>query len=343
MSFTASPKITVIIPVLNAAGILENCLGSITKQDYPAGAIQILVADGGSADATRDIAARYNATILNNPDRVAESGKRLAMEQAAGKYIVFLDADNELSHSDFLSLAVNALEEHPQTLGVECYYPASERMSSFCSYLTATLHISDPVSWMMSVTPVLVSASDMVEIWRYPDGSLAYPLGANGFVLRRVDLESVGAKDYFEDTVMVLKLAQRGRHEWIRLGGRGVHHYIVNGIGDFLRKRRRQTYHFLSQRRRPNQPPSWTSADPAMPGWLACLACISVIIPLWQTIRGLVRTRDLLWFWHAPACLLSVIGVAWGLITFLASNRTADAEAQLQPKQKIANSETPPP
>ncbi|MEK7781177.1 MAG: glycosyltransferase family 2 protein [Verrucomicrobiota bacterium] len=335
MNHDVPPKVTVIIPVLNAAGILENCLRSLARQDYPAAAVEILVVDGGSTDNTREIAKRYHATLLDNPQRVAESGKRLAMEHAHGDYIFFLDADNEVSHPDFLSLAVQAMEKCPRALGVESYYPANDRMGSFCAYLTATLHISDPVSWMMSATPVRSSSDGTVEVWRFPENSLAYPLGANGFVLRRSDLVSVGAKDYFEDTVMVLKLAQSGRREWLRLQGRGVHHYIVSGVREFLKKRRRQTYHFLAQRRRPNQPSSWTSENPPIPGWLACLACASVIVPLWQTLRGLLRTGDTRWLWHPVACLLSVLGVAWGTLTFLLTKRDADAEARLQPTQKI--------
>lgn len=335
MNHAGPPQVTVIIPVLNAAGILENCLRAITEQDYPAAAVKILVVDGGSKDATREIATRYGATILDNPQRVAESGKRLAMEHASGDYILFLDADNEISHKDFLSLAIAALEKHPQALGVESYYPANARMSSFCAYLTATLHISDPVSWMMSANPKRIRSEGPVEVWQFPENSLAYPLGANGFVLRRNDLLSVGAKDYFEDTVMVLKLAQAGRREWLRLNDRGVHHYIVSGVGEFLKKRRRQTYHFLSQRQRSNQPPSWTSANPPIPGWLACLACASMIVPLLQTLRGLIRTGDSRWLWHPLACFLSVLGVAWGVLTFRLTKRDADAEARLQPTQKI--------
>ncbi len=331
------PKVSIIIPVLNAEGLLENCLRAISEQTYPAAALEILVPDGGSTDQTRAIAARYGATVLDNPDRVAESGKRLALKHATGDYVLFLDADNELSHRDFIALAADALAVHPQALGVESYYPANERMSSFCAYLTTTLHISDPVAWMMSVAPVAVRSVGAVELWRFPDHSLAFPLGANGFMFRRVDLLSVGATEYFEDTAMVLKLAQRGRCEWLRLTGRGVHHYIVSGLGDFLRKRRRQTYHFLSQRHRTDRPPSWTTTKPAMPGWLACLACASLIVPLWQTGRGLIQTGDSRWLWHPLASLLSVLGVAWGVLTFLLSERNADAEAMLQPKQKIGD------
>lgn len=329
----AFPRLSIIIPILNAAGVIERCLRSIQAQNYPKDRIEVLAADGGSSDSTRQIIIRYGGMVIENPQRIAEQGKRVALTKATGEFIVFLDADNELSHDDFLSLAVHALQKHPQALGLESYYPAGPDMGSFCAYLTATLHISDPISWMLSVKPVHVRSDGPVEIWSFPSDSLAYPLGANGFIFRKSDLISIGADEKFEDTVMVLRLAQQGRREWLRLAGRGVHHYIVNGLTDFLKKRRRQTYHFLSLQ---NQHVSWTNEHPRMPGWMACVACGTVIVPIFQAFSGWIRTGDRRWLWHPLASLLSAIGVAWGILTFLISKRTSDAEAALQPTQKIS-------
>lgn len=334
MNNTSLPKVSFIIPVLNAAGILENCLQSIRRQDYPQEQIEIIVADGGSADGTPEIAKAYGAQLLANPERVAESGKRVALATAMGEYIFFTDSDNELASVDFVRLAVQALAANPQALGLESYYPAAPGMNSFCAYLTQTLHISDPVTWMMCVNPLRLGICDGVERWTFPEGSLAYPLGANGFVFRKADLDSIGAAQSFEDTHVALRLAQSGRREWLRLKDRGVHHYVVRGALDFLKKRRRQTYHFLSLRHHSEL--SWTRMNPRMPGWAACLLCATLIVPLMQMVRGLCQTRDVRWFWHPPAGLISVLGVAWGLVTFVSSKRTADAEAGLQPIRRVS-------
>ena len=332
MKPTDAPRVSFIIPVLNSANILGNCLRSIRQQDYPEQLIEILVADGGSVDDTVALARTFNARTMNNPERVAESGKRVALAAATGQYIVFLDSDNELSSRDFVRLAVRALAANPQALGVESYYPAARGMNSFCAYLTQTLHISDPVTWMMCVNPRRVGSSDGVERWTFPEGSLAYPLGANGFVFRRTDLASIGATEFFEDTHVALRLAQNGQREWLRLTGRGVHHYVVRGLLDFLKKRRRQTYHFLSLKR--NSDLSWTRMNPRMPGWVACLLCATLVVPLAQTLRGLARTGDIRWLWHPLASFLSVLGVAWGILTHVFTKRTAEAEASLQPVQR---------
>jgi glycosyltransferase involved in cell wall biosynthesis len=291
-----------------------------------------LVVDGGSVDNTCALAAQQGAQVLRNPHRVAEAGKGLALGRATGDYVLFLDADNELSHPDFLRLAVAALGAHAEALGVESYYPASTRMGSFCAYLTETLHISDPIAWAMSVTPCCLSREGETERWTFPAGSLAYPLGANGFLFRRADLLAVGAEQDFEDTDVALRIARRGRQEWLRIRGRGVHHYTCRGLGDFVRKRRRQTYHFLSRRVR--RPGSWTEAGVRLPAWLACLYAASVWGPLWDAFRGWLRDRDARWWWHPVASLASALGVAWGTATYALSKRDANAEAQLQPPHR---------
>ncbi|HVU26918.1 MAG TPA: glycosyltransferase family 2 protein [Verrucomicrobiae bacterium] len=332
------PNVSFIVPTLNAAAVLPACLRSVRNQEYPPEKIEIIVADGGSADNTRTIAESFDARVLNNPERVAESGKRLALQSAIGEYIVFADADNELSSRDFVRLAVDALAKNPQALGVESYYPAAPGMNSFCAYLTETLHISDPVTWMMCVNPVLLARENDVERWTFPKDSYAFPLGANGFIFRRADLLSIKATEHFEDTHAALQLALNGQCEWLRLAGRGVHHYVVSGLKDFLKKRRRQTYHFLSLQKKTGL--SWSRMNPKMSAGVSCILCGTVILPLAQTISNFCRTRDARWFWHPIAGFVSVLGVAWGFLTFAVSKRTADAEASLQPVQRASKNET---
>ncbi|MBM3844988.1 MAG: glycosyltransferase [Verrucomicrobia bacterium] len=331
---TPLPKVSFLIPTLNAAGILETCLRSIRNQDYPSDLVEIVVADGGSSDGTRELAGRYGARVVENPRRGYDSGKCEAFAASTGEYSIFVDADNELTHPDFTRRAVAALGSHPNALGLESYYFASPQMSSFCVYLSELLHVSDPVAWMMSVNPVMKSSVDGVEQWTFPKGSLAFPMGANGFVFRRSDLAHLTAQDLFEDCTIVLELAQKGRSDWLRLRGRGVHHYVVGGFADFVRKRRRQTFHFLSQRT--EHKVSWTQFKPHLPPWAACLYCVSFVGPAFHAVRGYWRTGNVEWLWHLIACPASVFGIAWGVWTYWTQRSDAGAEAKLQPKQALS-------
>lgn len=306
------PKISFIIPTLNAAGILGNCLDSIRRQDYPQDRIEILLGDAGSKDATREIAKKYGAQVFDDRGRNIEDGKRAALIHATGDYVVFIDADNEITHPDYIRLAVAALAAHPEAFGVESYYSQSDRMTSFCGYLTSLLHISDPVAWMMSIKPVFVKAEGEVESWAFPEKSLAYPVGSNGFVFRKSELDLAKADTNYSDTHTSVRLIQAtGKRQWLRIRGRGVFHYYVTSLPDFLKKRQRATCHFLDMNKEHGF--SWTERKPRMPGWLAVLVCATVIVPVLQMCFELVRSRDVRWLWHPLASFVSAWGVASGV------------------------------
>ena len=325
------PRVSFIMPTLNVEALLDNALSSITRQTYPRNRYEILLADAHSTDRTRAIAEKYHAIVLNDDGKNMEEGKRLALQHATGEYIVFVDADNEITHPDYIELAVRALVANPQALGVESYYLPSPKMSSFCAYLTHRLHISDPIAWLMSANPELVARDGEVERWTLPGGSLSYPLGANGFVFRRADLESVKAGEHFQDTHTALHLMRAGKHEWLRIRGRGVHHYYVQTLRGFVQKRRRATVHFL--RVQEEAKANWMKEKPPVPLWLAGVYCVTFIGPLWHTVRGWARDGDARWLWHVPASLGSVLGDAWGVWTYKTRGGDEKLVAKLKPKQ----------
>lgn len=58
-----APLISIVMPAYNAERTIELALRSIRMQTI-ADQIEILVIDGGSTDATREIARQYGAVIL---------------------------------------------------------------------------------------------------------------------------------------------------------------------------------------------------------------------------------------------------------------------------------------
>jgi glycosyltransferase involved in cell wall biosynthesis len=325
------PMVSFIMPTLNAGALLDNCLASIARQTYPRNRYEIILADAHSTDSTRDIAKKYGAIVLDDDGKNMEEGKRLALARANGDYVVFVDADNEITHADYIELAVTALAKNPQALGVESYYLPSPRMSSFCAYLSHLLHISDPICWLMSANPQLVERIGDVERWKLPGDTFSYPLGANGFVFRRADLESVKADEHFQDTHAALHLMRAGKGEWLRIHGRGVHHYYVQTLWRFVQKRRRATVHFL--RVQEEAKTNWMKESPPVPLWAATLYCVTFLGPLYHTLRGLVD--DWRWLWHLPACPASVIGNAWGVWTYKTRKHDKKLVANLKPEQAL--------
>jgi glycosyltransferase involved in cell wall biosynthesis len=328
------PKVSFIMPALNAAGIIENCLKSIREQDYPKDRMEILVGDAGSKDGTSDLVRKYDGQVFPDNGRNIEDGKKTALIHATGDYIVFIDADNEITHPDYIRLAVDALGKHPESFGVESYYLPSPKMTSFCAYLTHLLHISDPVAWMMSIKPVFLGREGDVERWTFPEESMAYPVGSNGFVFRRAELDLVNAREQYSDTHTSVRLIQAtGKRQWLRIRGRGVHHYYVASLGEFLKKRQRATCHFLDMKREYGF--SWVERKPRLPAWAACAWCVSGLLPTLQAIRGLIRSGDVRWLWHPFASFFSVLGVLSGWWIYKRRGGDKKLIHSLQPKQTL--------
>jgi len=55
---SALPFVSIAMPSYNEEPYIEECLRSLLGQDYPADRMEILVADGGSQDKTREIVNR---------------------------------------------------------------------------------------------------------------------------------------------------------------------------------------------------------------------------------------------------------------------------------------------
>lgn len=91
--------ISVIVPVHNGQAYLKNCIDSIACQSY--GNLEILVVNDGSTDGTAAVCeglveAYGNVRVLALPDRGVSAARNLAMDQAQGEFVTFVDADDRL-------------------------------------------------------------------------------------------------------------------------------------------------------------------------------------------------------------------------------------------------------
>lgn len=101
---TFAPRLSVIIATFNAASTLQECLDSITGQDFPG--IEVLVADGGSTDGTTDIIARNVDRIVwscSGQDGGIYDAWNKAVAMARGEYVMFLGADDALESRTIIS------------------------------------------------------------------------------------------------------------------------------------------------------------------------------------------------------------------------------------------------
>ncbi len=82
-------NVSVVVPTLNEAAAIEGCLAAI-QRELPGA--EVIVADGGSRDATIEIARALGARVVAAP-RGRGPQCRVGSEVAEGRWLLFLHAD----------------------------------------------------------------------------------------------------------------------------------------------------------------------------------------------------------------------------------------------------------
>ena len=108
----------------NEEGYLPHLLDDITKQDFPAGQIEVVMVDSGSKDGTRGIMENfaeknsrfYNCTVTENPGDNQASGWNQAIRTSTGDIIIRLDAHGRIP-TDFVSKNVECMESGEDVTG----------------------------------------------------------------------------------------------------------------------------------------------------------------------------------------------------------------------------------
>jgi glycosyltransferase involved in cell wall biosynthesis len=90
--------LSIVIPSLNEEKHLPLLLASIKDQDFSD--YEIIVADAGSTDRTREIAEKYGCKVVEGGP--VSVGRNRGAEVASGEFLFFIDADSILPSKNFL-------------------------------------------------------------------------------------------------------------------------------------------------------------------------------------------------------------------------------------------------
>lgn len=92
---------TFLFPCLNEAETIESCIHEVKKlADEQGYKVEILVADNGSSDASKDLAKALGARVIDVPEKGYGAALRAGIEAAHGYYIIMADADGSYMVED---------------------------------------------------------------------------------------------------------------------------------------------------------------------------------------------------------------------------------------------------
>lgn len=126
------PMVSIIVPIYNAEKYLNRCIDSILNQEY--NDFELILVNDGSIDSSGAICDSYatadtRVKVIHKPNTGVSDTRNIAIQQAKGTYLQFLDSDDWIT-PDATKLLVRAATEHNCDLIISDFYRVvGERVS----------------------------------------------------------------------------------------------------------------------------------------------------------------------------------------------------------------------
>jgi len=112
----SEPKISIVMPSFNRAGMIRDAIDSVLAQGYPA--FEHIVVDGNSVDGTADILREYShIRVVCEPDTGMYEAINKGLKLASGEFIGLLNTDDLYAPGAFDAVA-RTFAENPNALAV---------------------------------------------------------------------------------------------------------------------------------------------------------------------------------------------------------------------------------
>jgi glycosyltransferase involved in cell wall biosynthesis len=209
--------VSVVVPIFNAGRFLREAVEGVLQQTYRDW--ELFLVDDESSDGSIQLAAEYAERFgpkvrhLFHPDRGNRgpaATRNRGVEEARGKYVAFLDAD-DVWLPDKLALQVRLLEQHPD---VGLLYTKVLSVDENTKELTRPLQPTGPLSWFVGEVGSGTAGQpyDAYEAILSFNGRVYVPT-STAIVSRRLldDIGGfpVGCKHFVEDRITWTRIAKR--------------------------------------------------------------------------------------------------------------------------------------
>jgi len=311
------PSISIIIPTYNSGETLVLCLKSIQEQDYSKEKIEVIIIDASSKDDTLKIAEDFKVNkILKNPLKIAEAGKSIGVEAAKNEIIALIDSDNILEGRNWILRMVKPFED-PDIVAAEPLYYTYRKGDPLVIRYSALIGANDPICMYIGNydrynyatdkwTELLIPFQDKGDYLKITLNKENVPtIGANGFLVRKNMLKRTGYQPYLFDIDVVCELVERGRNKFAKVKI-GIVHLFAQDTRAFVKKQRRRIKDYLHFKKYEMRSYPWGKIHSKKIKRFVILTFL--IFPLLRdALRGYRRVKDRAWFFHIPACWLTLL------------------------------------
>jgi glycosyltransferase involved in cell wall biosynthesis len=130
-----------VIPTFNSSFVLEACLNSLRLQTYPNK--ETVIVDNYSTDSSVEIAKRYGTRIFQ-VNALRSAARNYGAAKARGDFILFVDADMELTPKTIEEIVLRALSDNADAIMIP-EIRVGEGFWAKCRALERLTYIGDPL------------------------------------------------------------------------------------------------------------------------------------------------------------------------------------------------------
>ncbi|MBT8184219.1 MAG: TIGR04283 family arsenosugar biosynthesis glycosyltransferase [Eudoraea sp.] len=134
----SSPRISIIIPVLNEEASILRVLRYLKQNSSPDLIEEILVIDGGSEDNTIELAKDYGVAVIQSPRGRAKQ-MNLGAKHAKGGIFYFLHVDT-LPPKNFDQLIIDAVRDNHKVGCFQMRFDSNSRFLKFFAWFSRVNH-----------------------------------------------------------------------------------------------------------------------------------------------------------------------------------------------------------
>lgn len=161
------PKISIIIPVYNAAVYLEECIDSIINQTFKD--CEFIFINDGSTDESLAILEKFSAidtriVLLNQENKGVSVARNNGLALAKGKYIGFVDADDWVEKDMFQTL-FDSIENTKSDLVLTNIKRNFNGNEFITKYDFPTGKVLDLEYIQDEILPYLIKKDDLYSLW----------------------------------------------------------------------------------------------------------------------------------------------------------------------------------
>ncbi len=327
------PTITILTGTSNSnVPLFKKVLESVRTQNYPKNLLEHIVTDKGSINGCVEMAKKYGCKVVirkNEPEEKQQESAAIGIKMAQGEMVLFLESDNILSSKGWLRKMIQPFMGEKKVVCTFSAYNSYEKNMSTTTRCTALFGAPDPTLYYLNKTEkirmdqrtynkgVIIKETDDFYIVKFTRYNLP-TLGDNGHMfLKRAMVKVITSPDEYIHVDAFSKLFSLG-YDTFGVVKNSIIHVQNPNVIDLVKRRVeiKKIYYDNKRGKRKYLVFNPSNKDDLKNLVLYVLFSLTLLVPLFESVRGYLRIRDKAWFLHPVLCFLMVVAYGWSEIRF---------------------------